>query len=222
MRTMMRSRVLGTALTALVLIASAHADAIFVPSNTIANAVNVTGTLGETGMTITGQTNAGGVVAPIVFTSPQNMLGGNGAANSVIAASGFINSVTISSPGFSFASIQFNPQTLSGNGILMVSVLMTNGQTFTCPGSAFCPITSYGGNGNNFLGVFTFNGERISSVTISSTAGPGTGFTSLNQVRFSDVPGEFERVPEPGTLGLLGTGLIGFAGVITGKLKVRT
>ena len=216
----MRSRMLGTVSAALLLFGSAHADAIFHTGNTISNQVNVTGTLGGTGMTITGVVNAGGVQAPIEFTSPQNMMGGNGAANSVSVTSGFINSVTISSPGFSFSSIQFNPQELSSAGILMVSVLMTNGQTFTCPGSPTCPISTYGGNGQNFLGVFAQNGEKISSVTISSTAGPGTGFSSLDQVRFSNVPGEFTPtpIPEPGSLWLLGAGVIGLAGMARRKL----
>ena len=55
--------------------------------------------------------------------------------------------------------------------------------------------------------VFAIIGERIDSITISSRRGSRTGFKELTQVRFNQGQGGFEVIPEPGTLGLLETGL---------------
>jgi len=189
---------------------------MFVLGNNIANGVNVVGTSGGSGMTIDGVTNNSASV-PIRFTSPQDMVGGSGQASIDAPTGTFLSRVTISSPGSSFDSIEFNPVTLSSNGILMVSVLMTNGQTFTYPPSG----STYGSmNGQNRLTVFAQNGERILSVTISSTGPSGTGFEGLTQVRFNGAAGGFEPIPEPGTLGLLGTGMIGLAGMMRCKLRL--
>jgi len=198
------------------LMAAAHADAIFQSGQNISNFVSVVGTSGETGMTINGATNKTPSV-PIRFTSPQSMVGGSGAASIDAPTGTFLSSVTISAPGFSFDSIEFNATTLSCSGVLMISVLMTNGQTFTCPLST-CAFSNV--NGNNRYTVFTANGERILDVTISSIGGSGTGFKELSQVRFNGSAGGFEPIPEPGTLGLLGTGLISLAGITRRKLKL--
>jgi len=212
---------LGIASAMLLLVGLARADSFMAPGNLVANPVNVVGVTAtaETGMTIHKFTNNVAHV-PINFTSTSVLVGAPGAGSAILAQSGFISSLTISAPGFTFSAVEFNPQTLSSTGILMVTALMSNGKTFTCPGSA-CNLTTYGNSlmGQNRLTVFGINGERIESVTISSILGPGTGFHELTQVRFNGGTGGFEVIPEPGTLGLLGTGLIGLAGMVRRKLK---
>ena len=58
--------------------------------------------------------------------------------------------------------------------------------------------------------------EIISRITITSN----TGFRDLKQIRFLAGTGSFTVIPEPGTLSLLGTGLLGLAGMLRRKLKV--
>jgi hypothetical protein len=89
----------------------------------------------------------------------------------------------------------FNP--FFGSGTASVTVLTTNNQTFTF---------SYAlSNGNNFLTIVAGSGTSIFSVTINA---PG-GFTDLRQPRIS---GAQANVPEPATMFLFGSGLLGLAG----------
>jgi hypothetical protein len=219
------TRILGTALATLVLIASAHANAIFTLNGNASNSVNVTGFTSIDSMTLMARTSNAAAI-PIRFTSTVNLAAsGSGAGVAITAETGNIPSITISSPGFTFSQLEFNPETLDAASVgkLMISVLMSNGLTFQCPGLG-CTLTSYGNNrnGNNRMLVSTAGGERILNVTITATA--GTGFMDLKQVRFDGGTGGFEPapVPEPGTLEglLLGMGVIGLAEMGRRKLKL--
>jgi len=69
------------------------------------------------------------------------------------------------------------------------------------------------------LWLHAVNGEHIDSITLQSAQ-----FTSATSINFFTGPGGiFEEpehvIPEPGTLGLLGTGMIGLAGVVRRNLK---
>lgn len=200
----MRTRVLGSALAMLILIASAKADSIFTLGQHLGPAQNVlVGT--QVGSRIEGVTNQTGMT--VVFRSMTNILTGTSGHAAIIAANRApLNNVTITVPGFFFSSILIDPVERQ-RGDIMVMVRLAGGkiQNFTYPGTT----------GNNFLTITTINSELISSVTINSKA----GFESLSHTRFRSAPGSFVVVPEANTLGLFGTGMVGLFGMIRRKLQ---
>jgi hypothetical protein len=63
-----------------------------------------------------------------------------------------------------------------------------------------------------------YNGATVNGATVQLTINTGKGFFS-GSTMISSGDTNISTVPEPGTLGLLGTGLIGLAGVLRRKLK---
>jgi hypothetical protein len=65
-----------------------------------------------------------------------------------------------------------------------------------------------------------YNGAGAEGATVQLTINTGKGFFNGKKRISSGDSNIVTTVPEPGTLGLLGTGLIGLAGVLHRKLKV--
>ena len=63
-----------------------------------------------------------------------------------------------------------------------------------------------------------YNGSTVSGATVQLTINTGKGFFN-GSTMISSGDTNIVTVPEPGTLGLLGTGLIGLAGVLRKKLR---
>ena len=66
----------------------------------------------------------------------------------------------------------------------------------------------------------TFNGSTIGGVTVQLTINTGKGFFNGSTTISSGDTNFTTTVPEPGSLGLLGTGLIGVGGIVRRKLRI--
>jgi hypothetical protein len=178
-------------------VTTARADSVTftIGNNPQSNEENILLNSGATGTTVFGLTNQTNL--QVRFTSSTDTLvePSSGQAR-VEALDGLVNNITIDIPNGTFTDVILNP--FFGSGTATVSVTTANSQTFT-----FSYTLS---NGENFLTIVADPGTAITSVTVSA---PG-GFTDLRQPRIS---GAQLNVPEPATLLLLGSGLLGLAGV---------
>ena len=83
-------------------------------------------------------------------------------------------------------------------------------------GQVFNQVFTVDTNGQNFFGIQAAEGAVINSVTIQGL--PGTTFTDIDQWR---VGGFAQPTPEPASLLLLGSGLMGTAGALRRRLNKR-
>src|SRR5882672_2308667 len=108
--------------------------------------------------------------------------------------------------------------TFSSGSLLSGSLQM--GGTFNGGGSFL--ITGANGTHNYTLtGSITgtwYTGATVSGATVQLTINTGRGFFN-GETLISSGDTNISTVPEPGTLGLLGTGLVGLAGVLHRKLR---
>jgi len=85
-------------------------------------------------------------------------------------------------------------------------------------------VTTFSGKtGYQFTGVatgtLTLNGSSITTTLVLSTGQTSLCKSPLGKCGFQSGDITIGTVPEPGTLGLLGTGLIGLAGIVRKKLR---
>src|SRR5688572_29331356 len=86
-------------------------------------------------------------------------------------------------------------------------------------GQVFDQVFTVDTNGQNFFGIEAAEGAVINSVTIQALN--GTTFGDINQWRLGGFANPTE-VPEPASLLLLGSGLVGTAGALRRRLKNRS
>ena len=161
----------------------------------------------QTGITVSGFTNqTNSQVNVTSLTSAQlSVADANGQARFTGAGGGNIGTggfrISLPNNG-TFTSLAFNINNVQGStGTVTITTLEPNGDVTN---------TNFAiGNGSNFFGVAAVNGQRILSVTVQGNV--NVNIQSLEQVRIGGIQA---AVPEPATMLLLGTGLVGAAGAI--------
>jgi hypothetical protein len=176
------------------------------------------------------------------FTNSSGVLSGSSAGltlstSELIAVNG-LNGLGLVTGGL--GNLSFSTGALSGGSMRMGGTFASGG-TFVITGNGTDGIPS----GTIFKGSFTgpvtwtlvtlgnsthnyelngqisgtwFNGSTVYGATVQLTINTGKGFFG-GSTNISSGDTNITTVPEPGTLGLLGTGLLGLAGALHRKLK---
>ncbi|HEX6622681.1 MAG TPA: PEP-CTERM sorting domain-containing protein [Pyrinomonadaceae bacterium] len=192
----------GSALTA-------RADIIIATGNNPQPDENVLLNTGITGNPIFGTTNQTGF--SVRFSSNENLTApANGQAR-IEAADGTLTQLTIDIPGATFTSLILNIDAAAAGQVTFV-VTEDNGQqtqgTF-----------ALGASGENFFTITAINGQRISSVSFTTTVAMAiTNVDDVAQIRIGGAQ-QTGAVPEPTTMLLLGTGIAGIAAKMRRRRK---
>jgi hypothetical protein len=176
------------------------------------------------------------------FTNESGVLSGSSAGLSLtgselIAVNGLngmglvegnLGSVTFTTGALTSGSLQTGG-TFAAGGTFVITGNGTNGVTngVIFSGTFSGPVTwteltlSNGTHSYTLQGTLTgtwYNGSTVNGATIQLTINTGKGAFD-GQINISSGDTNISTVPEPSTLGLLGTGLVGLAGVLRRKMK---
>jgi PEP-CTERM motif len=178
------------------------------------------------------------------FTNSAGVLSGSSAGLSLsgselIAANG-LNGLGLVTGGL--GSVSFSTGALMAGGSLQTGGTFASGGTFTITGNGtdgipnatifkgsftspvtwtLMPTEPNGSHNYMLSGIITgtwWNGTTVSGATTQLTINTGKGFFN-GSTNLSSGDTNITTVPEPGTLALLGTGLLGLAGALHRKLK---
>jgi len=179
------------------------------------------GSLVHSGTLVQGDFNGSGTGFIVDFTSASGSgnLGVSGGQAVLIGGTGntpFSNTTVQLENGATFTKLIFNIDVTAGlppptQVQFTVNYTLAGGQVFS---QVFAVDT----NGQNFFGIEAFEGAVINSVTIQGLG--GTTFQDINQWRLGGFSTP-NSVPEPASLFLLGSGLVGTAGALRRRLKNR-
>jgi hypothetical protein len=191
--------------------------ALALPLAAFANSVDFT----NSGGTLAGS-NAGLALSNSLLIAVNGLNGGG-------LVTGGLGSVTFSTGALTSGDLQ-NGATFAAGGSFIITGNGTNGipNSVIFNGSFSGPVTwtlvtlANGTHNYTLTGSLTgtwINGATVNGATVQLTINTGKGFFNGSTTISSGDTNISTTVPEPGTLGLLGTGLVGLAGALHRKFK---
>jgi len=179
------------------------------------------GSLSHSGLLVQGDFNGAGAGFIVDFTSASGNgnLGVSGGQAVLVGGTGnvpFSNVTMQLENGATFTNLILNIDVTNGlppptQVQFTINYTLAGGQVFN---QVFTVTT----NGQNFFGIQAAEGAVINSVTVQGLN--GTTFQDINQWRVGGFS-QPNSVPEPASLILLGSGLVGTAGALRRRLKNR-
>ena len=181
------------------------------------------GALVHSGTLVQGDFNGSGAGFIVDFTSASGTgnLGVSGGQAVLVGGTGntpFTNITVQLENGATFKKLILNIDVTNGLPA-PTSVQFTVNYTLA-GGQVFNQVFSVSPNGQNFFGIEAFEGAVINSVTVQAMG--NSTFSDISQWRLGGFAGPpTSNVPEPASLFLLGSGLVGGAGALRRRFKNR-